>query len=401
MSTKCGCDNSGSTEGEYLVIKATSSEAAACGDPSSTTGSTACAKQEPMFDESLSDFLIPSEASSVPMQVCNAEIYTVGMWIEFVNPVAKLQISAITGNVLTLLNRNANGDEVFENPNIGSVIAKYTRFVVCQAPVNMDAAQRLEDIKDALAVATELCVPNLSPSTSTAIVHPVGRVESDPSNLSVGKCLRRIYGILFNAGRPVLTALGEAVPIDDAMDYRPLIKHKTSNTVRQRKNYSETSGLGSGRQYMLVTTNASERLIGPTYVFRDVRTLVDTSAVSAENPTGWPNFSNNKTHDWDLSNITGILSAVPSPEIDHYFALVKLEIAGNFAGGGTARTMLAQLNDFQACRCSVATDSQGVNFNAITALVKVLKTNHKLELKLSCDGTQRYWYRVGVEALYY
>lgn len=399
MNTKCGCNTDAPSGKEYLMVEASASDPNQCGNPSSANAGTAgCAKQEPMFDQSLSDFLIPSAASSVIMSVCNGKVYTVGMWIQFVDPVAKLKISGIDGNTITLLNRNSNGDEVIANPAIATKIPKLAQFVVCDAPEDLSAEEELAKLETSLSGATQLCVPNLGASSSTAIVHPVGRVESDPENLSVKKCIKRIFGVLFNAGRPFLSALGTPVDINDLTDYRPLVKHKTTNGVYQRKNYSEASGLADDRQYVLAVTNNSEKLLGPAYLTKAVHELIEQKEPILT-PASWPEMTDEHVKNFDISDYAG---AMPPADhnLDHYYVMVNCEIAGN-KDTGDIRVMRLELNDIIAGRCSISGDADAQDFNSITKIVKVMKSDNKLTLKLTAVGTIRFWYRLNIEAILY
>lgn len=400
MTTPCGCQSSPSSDKPYLLVEATSSTIDACGSNPQGQSPGNCDKSEPMFDESLSDFLIPSKDSSVNMSVCNGAIYSVGMWIEFLNPIAKLQITSISGNILTLVNRNINGDEVAENPDIGTQISVGTRFVVGSSSHNISDADRLEQIESALDGATEIEVSNLGASSSTAVVHPIGRVESDPSNLSAKKAIKRIFGILFNAGRPVLNALGTTVPIEDMADYRPLVKHKTSHIVRQARSLSENGGLASNRQYVLSVTNSGEKLL-QTYLSKIARRQLDIIG-DVHSPLSWPVTVGDYETEYDLSSWAD-MQPPDGNVLDHYYVMCSMELAGN-KDAGTARIMRAELNGVTMCRVGIHPDPSLYYFNNSTRLVRIETSGpnaYKLKLKLFIVNDARYWYRLNIDEIRY
>lgn len=351
-----------------------------------------------MYDSVLSEFAIPSEASSVTTMVCNGAIYAVGMWIQFTGPYAKLQISAITGNTLTLLNRNANGETVGGNPAIGTRVYKDTQFVVCAGPSDMSDDETAEQFQKFLDSATQLCMPNLGPSSSTAVMHPVGRLESDPNNLSAKKCLRRIYGILFKAGRPFLSALGVPVDINDMTNFRPLVRHKTNGGVHQRKNYSEASGLANGKQYALAVTNTSEKLL-QTYFTKIAVNSLEEDPNHSNDPDSWEVMTDEYTKTYDISDTPNIMPP-EDHNLDHYYVMVDLEIAGSKTSGSIT-VMRALLNDVPVARCVVSGDADVLNFNSGTKLIKVMKSNNELKLKIISPGSVRRWYRLVVQAVLY
>jgi hypothetical protein len=394
----CNC-NPPSTENEYLLVKATASQASVCGTAlESTTSIESCAKQEPMYDVSLSDFLVPLESSSVNMIVCNPEIYTTGMWLEFLSPVVTLKITAIVNNALTLVNRCDSGDIVSSNPAVGVIVAKGSHFTVVGQPECVSSADFLLKVISSLATATELCLPALVTSSATSVIHPVGRVESDPSNLSAGKCLKKIFGILFNAGRPFLSGLGSSVGHNN-LNYRRLVKHKTSGGVYEKENYSEAAQLESGKQYLLAITNSEEKIFGPTYITKFHRHQLKENTTDKDH-LSWPTFSGSYEEDFDLGDFAGL---TPPAEafLDHYYVMCRLEI-GCSRTGADVETIQAELNGIRVGRCVGATSADYlVTYNAITIPVRVENSNDKLTLRLTTNGTTRYYFRLHVDGIYY
>lgn len=302
MSNKnCGCSSTqsqSSSNGEFLLVKATGTNAGTCGDIDLDSSiNENCAKQDPMFDFSKSDFIVPLPSSITQMEVCNSDIYSIEMWLQFLNPIVTLNISNITGNILTLRNRCPDGSAISSNPNAGAAIARGTKFVVCDAPICNTNADTLEAIQEALASASEVCVPAMEVSSSQAIIHPVGRVESDSLNSSAGKCLKRIYGFLFNGGTPVLSDLELRSPLV-VPSYRRIVKNIFNNEIVELQNYSEYPQASPTHQKALSVMSTGERLIGP------VRFVNATRRVFYENDL------DNDYRNWPLSSNTEISKTI-------------------------------------------------------------------------------------------
>ena len=395
----CNCNKTASPSEEYLMVKASASQAATCGVAlPSTTSVESCAKQEPMYDASLSDFLVPLESSSTNMIVCNSAIYSTGIWLQFLNPVVTLKITNITDNTLTLVNRCENGDIVSSNPAVGVAVAKGARFVVVDQPDCVSNSDFLLKVISALSTATEVCLPSLVSSTTTAIIHPVGRVESDPSNLSAGKCLKKIFGILFKAGRPFLSALGGTIGHNN-LDYRRLVRHKTTGGVYEKDNYSDAPQLEVNKQYLLAITNSEEKLFGPTYITKFTREQLEENTTDKDH-LSWPTFSGSYDKDYDMGDYAGL---TPPAEafLDHYYVMCRLEIACSRTGDDVV-TMQAELNGIRVGRCVGATSADYlVGYNAVTIPVRVNNSDDKLTLRLTTTGTTRYYFRLHVDGIYY
>jgi len=404
IDPNCGCGTSPTPTDEYLLVKATSKNPNQCGDPTSVTAANAnCAKKEPMYDVTLNDFLIPSESGVVIMTVCNASIYSVGSWLEFLNPVTKLKITSINGNIITLVNKYDDGTIVTTNPAAGQVITKSTAFVVSTAPVGKTTAETLVELNAALETAQELCVPALLSCSTSAEIQPVGRVITDPSNLSVKKCLRRIYGIIFKAGRPVLTALGATVNPNDA-NFRKLVKHNTTNEVRIQKNYNEDSSLVANNRYALIITNSSERTKGPIYFTKIFDQFIEeTKSESGIAPaTAWPSFTTNLVKSFDLSSYTDIAAINADTDLDHYYVIVKLDVG--VSGTSAYVPVFAELENGygEVKRASVVTDTNSyVDFVSSTVTIKVKKSDNTIKLRLKYAGTVKYYYRIMLDGAYY
>jgi hypothetical protein len=149
------------------MVEATASDASSCGV--SATGTEGCAKQEPMYDICLSSFLVPLSNSFTSIEVCSPNIYYIGMWLQFLTPNVTLQISNISGKIISLINRCENGDLIYGNPEAGQVVLRNTPFVVVDKPRCKSDEDDIAALENALSNASELCVPSLKTSSSTCL----------------------------------------------------------------------------------------------------------------------------------------------------------------------------------------------------------------------------------------
>jgi hypothetical protein len=399
----CGCGSSPTPSDEYLLVKATGKNPNQCGDPASDAAAASCAKKEQMYDIALSDFLIPSESGTVLMTVCNASVYSVGSWLEFLNPIAKLKITSISGNIITLVNRCSGGGIVASNPPQGQVISKGTRFIVASAPECKDPSETYDDIIDALEKAKEICVPALVSSSTTATIQPVGRVVEDPDNISACKGIRRIFGILFKAGKPFLTALGGSVNAND-LNYRPLVKHVTSNEVRVQKGYHESSGVLAGTRYVLGITNSTQKIVGPFYLnkfFDQFIEQIPTSAADVEKPNSWAQFTNQFTKEFTISSYPEIIAINNDASFDHYYINLKIDVGVN-SGDFIPTYIEIESAGGLIKKCGLVADSTAYNvYNSMYTTVKILKSDNKFKFRMVKNGTTRYFYRLQIDGAYY
>lgn len=393
----CNCGPEASKE--YLMVKVTPSEASTCGTGEVSTTKD-CAKQEDMFDKSLSSFTIPVTIGSTNMEVCNAGIYTVDMWLQFLDPVATLKISAITGKILTLINRCDSGDAISFNPDAGTAIDKGTKFIVCDSPPCYSEEERAADIENSLKTMTGLCMPDLQECSETAIIQPVGRISSDPEDLSVKKCIKRIFGILFKAGSPYLSSLRTADPVDVG-NYNRLVRHKGTDEVRKQLNYCDSDGLNVQKQYLLSITNGDEAVRGPCYLTKLVQELVEVNTESFT-AAAWPTFTEDFEKDFDLSDITGL--NVPGNDdsfLDHYYVMARLEFE-TYTDVDTNRYTTAKLNGLRVGRCLSRVERPGPM--SVSVPIKILKSDHKLTLKFVCESysdINRFYYNLNIDGIYF
>jgi len=390
----CGCnENKGSDSREYLMVKATASEASTCGVGSGSSSTAACPKQEPMYDASMSDFLLPDTNGNTSMEVCNASVYAIGMWLQFANPVASLQIVNITGNILSLVNRCTNGEIIDDNPAIGTVIHRGALFVVGTEPQCNTDAEDAERINSALGTLDQLCMTNMVTSSETAVIRPIGKIESDPADLGVKKCIKAIFGILFKAGTPVLTAL-KLIDNADYLNYRRLVKHKTTNEVGQLKNYSETPGLTDESNALMI--NKNKEVLIPAYFMYIYKSVIKERA-NPSDPNVWPSSGDySETFSLNYAPINQLIS-----DRDHYYAIVRLEV-GLYDDSGL-HSLLASLNAVVVGSVMVdgTGDASGVGKNSITTYVKILKSNHQLILSMNLSVAMRNYFKISLEGILY
>lgn len=394
MSNQCsGCDDPSPDDREYLLVKASGANAGVCGTPVASAGAT-CIKKDSTYDVSLSDFLIPDGSSTINIQVCNGKLYAVNSWIEFTNPSAILKITAISGNILTLKNQCPDGSELEENPPISTVIAKNTPFVVCgKPPCEIDYESKLAE---ALADVQEICVPSLGATSMTAIVHPVGAVQSDPSNLSVGKCIRRIFGVLFKAGRPFLSAMGAPIDLNDLSGYRRLVRKNDTGGVYTAKNFWEYVGIVAKERYALSIDSTRERVTGPIFLAQMWHMVVEENTAN-DNPSTWPSFSNSLEKDYDLGGYDKIQAIDNTRE--YYYVLVRLEVGAQKTG--STEIVQAYLNGKQCGRVFAGSGAMYLTqFNMSTTPIRVNKSDDKLTVKFLANGTVKLYYKVHIEAIY-
>lgn len=396
----CGCDNGGSQEGDFLMVKATASEASSCGLSGGSNSTASCDKQEPMYDICLSDFLLPSKDGQTSMEVCNASIYTISMWLQFTYPVVTLQIVNITGNILTLVNRCPNGEIVDENPTIGTVVSRGTSFVVAPEPQCFTDEEDAERINSALEGATQICAPNLATCSETAIIRPVGKIESDPSDLSVKKCIKAIYGFLMKAGTPVFTALRLEAPID--LNYRRLAKHKTLNEVVHLKNYSETPGLTDDSYALMI--NKNREVLVPNYFSHLFTHTIAENTTAYTTPSSWPALGSGGSHEvnYNISAAVGGLGWLPSDR-NHIIVMVRFDLT-TFVDGEGSRAINIILNNINAGRVMNVGNGGGENINgmSVSVPIKLSKGDYNLNMKLNATGnTQRYHFRLTIDGVFY
>lgn len=400
MDNQCGCVQQSSDDKDFLLVKATASEASTCG-VSSQDSTSGCAKQEQMYDVSLNDFVMPLAQSSTTMLVCNGKIYAVNMWLQFLAPVCKLKITNIVNNTLTLVNRCDNGKTIAENPDAAVAINKGAKFIVCDDPPCTSNDELLEQFQNALSEATELCVPSLKTTSATATVYPVGRTESDPSDLGAKKCIRKIFGFFFKAGRPYFSALGGAINADASGNYRPLVKHKVNNGIYQRLNYSETPGLNSNFQYALAVTKTNERILGPLYMTFIKHVLLRENTASLIF-TDWPEFTDEDTKEFTITDYPE-LAVHSEASLDHYYVMARIDWCV-YNPSNTPLILEISMNELKVGRVFARKDDDIVSqFVSISVPIKVMKSDHKLTVlfKTATPATVKHYYKLTIDGIHF
>lgn len=388
-NNNCGCSStqSQSSNGEFLLVKATGKNSSTCGDIDDLDSANSdCVKQEPMFDFSKSDLIIPLFSSSTQMEVCNSDIYSISMWVQFLNPVTTMMISNITGNILTLSNRCSNGQVITTNPAVGTAITRGTRFVVCDAPICETDQEQLEITKESIRSMTELCLPLLEETSSTSTVHPLGRVESDSNNSFAGKCVKRIKEFYFKNGIPFFTTLNN-IPISDNPKFKKLARNPITNEIAQLKDYSEHSGTDSLSHSTLSILSTGEKVVGPVHFSRQVSVDLFTNT-SSDDFNAWPiSVATEIEKSIDLSD-QSVYDSVRNLS-DHVWMTFRLDISprcGNFnrvsiiANGIRVAKHFSTGDDISTC---------SYVFN-----MKIKDNNKNIELKFNGIENFRLYYRL-------
>lgn len=404
MKKGCGCGSpapSSKTDDEYLLVKAIGNSPSVCGDPTEDDNddSTQCAKSEPEYDSSMSDFVVPSVGGTVSVQVCNAEVYSVNQWIQFSGSLLIVQIVSIVGNTLQVRNACPSGEEIVTNPEAGLLVPRNTRFFTVGAPECISEEERMNQILEALSGAEEICTPDLLESGNQAVVQPVGLVQSDPGNTGFQRCIRRIFGFLMDAGSPFFTQIKNIAESDVSL-YRRLGINKSTREVREFPNYGDYAGLTAGSQYMMgVKQNGAEYLIGPSYGFKPMFVTIyenpsdPLSNVTTVTPAAA--IMINRDFNLNVPEISGIRS-----NQDHVWALVHLDL--NILYPPDQARLVKKFavylnNDFATLAQWIRTSEQsGPGGTQICIPVKINKSDWKLNLKVEQSFVEATGYQLRV-----
>lgn len=397
MSNSCGCE-SNSSDDEYLMVKATPRSANSCG--SSTSEETSCRKTEDMFDTILSEFLVPDVTEETSITVCNGAIYSVGMWIEFVDNDLRLEITAINNNIITVRNQCPNGDAVLTNPSPGTRISKDSVFVVIDSPQCLSLANKKDIVIDALNDMGYIPGQSIYNAPNDATVVPVGRINSASDSSLIGK-IRKVFGFFLKAGRPYFTALGSPIDPDDVgPNYRRLVQKTSNGAIHLAKSFAEHDDVTSTQQFFVAYSKNKERLRGPAFVARPFNNTLDQNS-SSDNPTAWPEINGTETYSWDLDSIAKVDNAVPGSGIlDHYFVVATLEVAAYKSSSSISEKCYAQFNGSPAGRFSVG-NNNGIHYSHMMCFVKVMKSDHQLQLKIVTPSNMNVYYRVLIDGIFF
>lgn len=404
--SNCGCNNSNSgDDGEYLMIKASAKSASTCGGSTAVSDTNSCAKQEPEFDYALNGFIIPLAGNQASIGVCNGSVYSVGQWIQFISPLSFFKITSNVGNVLTLVNQCPDGNVVAENPLAGQAIAQGSAFYVVPHPPCKSLEQRVEEVNSALAEAEQICVPALAESSETAWVQPVGRIEADPGDTSFRKCIRRIRGIIFKAGKPFLTLLKDNINFDTIGGYKRVGIDPVTKEVVQLPDYGDADGLESDEQYGVAVRTSGDKVVGPVAFFSPVDLLVVENGVPL-NTASWTSFTTSLTvnNSLNIAGITGVRKYK-----DHYHALVHISMTMDESLPGAGGTVYkVELNSELIAYHTQYAPSTGNGRRRWLNMVipiKVMVNTNNLELVVThtdggVGGSVKVYYRIGVKGIY-
>lgn len=343
MENDCGCKRSKSSssgEDNYLMVKATSLTSNQCGNPSDPSSNTAdCAKQEPEFDSIQSSFLVPAFNNTTNIRVCNANVYSIGQWLMFINPHVVLRITNINGNDISLINACPNNVQIAENPNAGTTVNEGTRFYSVNRPPCLTDQDLANQTFIAIQNAERIRMDGLIVSTSTATIQPVGVVQSDPGDAGWTKSLYRIFGISFQGGTPLLTSLKNPVDEANQSSHYRLGINKTSKEVVPLANYSDSTGVSANGQHAVSVKSGGEKVVGPVYF-----PVIFQNPITLRNDTDEINITPNYNQSFTLSD-PQITNTVRNQ--DHYYAWVRASLY--FVGQGSNRIPINFfLNGFKA-----------------------------------------------------
>lgn len=404
----CGCNQPPSEDADYLMVKATASQANACGNPSTAaTPLSTCPNQDPTFDSLLSDFVLPAHGLAVGVSVCNNTIYAVGQYLQFVDSNVIVSIAALDagGKIMTIRNACNNGNEI-GNPS-GVIINSGAKFYAVQSPPCLSSEEQNTLVADALNSSTELCVPSLGETTDTSVVQIVGRRESDSEDSSAKKCIRRVKAFLFKLGAPFLPSITQATESDNAATYSRLGIRRTGGEKGQVVQLKEipdyafgttADKLRAGFKYIFAGNSAQvQKPVGPAFVyspFDPVKLFEEKGTISSSGT--YTNLASGGTYTKSFSlNIPEITTNLKNKDLqDHYYLNLHLIVAVQAGSAGAARYMSFKINDVLVT--SVWGNNAGMySGHALTIPVKILNTDTSFELKIQATGAgQAFYYKV-------
>lgn len=395
MSEECGCSKTVKPK-DYLMVEATASEASTCEPTVGGASTQNCPNQDPTYDYILSSFLVPIAESYTTIEVCNPNIYSVGEWLQFVVQGVTLKIVSKTGNFLTLANQCDDGSEVEENPDPGLAIPQNSVFIVVGQPPCIPIEDQKQKILDALATAEEICVPDLIESTETAEIQPIGRVNLDAGDIGFGKCLQRIFGIVFKSGTPFLTAVIDVLEAN-IMQTQRLVIHSTTGEVRPAPNYGDYLGVDAGKQYALSVKKGAETPVGPCYFPCFYYNLLEERG--GDVVSAWPNLiSGAYTKDYSMD--LAALNAFKKNQ-DHFYVMCRVTFGYVFGGGAYAVAKLL-LNGLEVSRLVTYNDDDDhAPINIVSVPIKVMNSDKKITLSVTGPSSNaKIYYKFEIDGIY-
>lgn len=382
------CNKPPATSKEYLMVQATGVEADPCGYLREQVSPTsACPKQEPTYDFILSGFVVPLVGSTINVNVCNVNVYSLLSYVYFPGFNLWMQIvaSSTENKTLSLKNACVDGVNAVEgNPDPGQAIPINSTFVVCDAPRCDSVEEDRAELESALSNSTELCVPQFGETSNTAIVQLVGRTEADPGDSGFKKCLKRVAALFFQNGairQPNIETVSEA----SYSAYRKAGIEKTTKQMRMLPNIGEFAGVVAGKKYIMGGTTATEKPVGPALIFSPI-TKAYAEVGTITNDGTYTNLANGNTFSNDYSvNIPEITGLLNRDLQDHYYLELKLIVGMQAASGASHRFLKVKLNN-EIIGVLSGTANGIHTFQTYIVPIKIMQVDTTFNLKLEADG---------------
>lgn len=399
MSKKCKPCDQEPVDKSYMMVEVTASSANACGDPTEeSTPQDDCPLQEPTYDVTLSSFVVPIDGDDITIQVCNNTIYTVDEFVEFLGYGGlRLRITSINpdGTSMTLQNGCSNGAAIYNNPEAGEGIATGAKFIVVDTPACRTGSEATSLVQQGLAEAEEICVPLLAePLSDTVVYHITGRTESDPSDTSIQKCIKRVKNFFFSLGAPRtpdIQTLGEV----DNFSFREVACDKSSGQMKVRKLIGENTGVLAGSKYMRAGTTTSEKVIGPAFVYSPFVKLFEESGTLTNIGT-YTAIADLATYSEDYSvNIAEITGLLNKDLQDHFYLYLHIIVAVDATSHASTRFLQVKINDELVMVLNGRTGTGFDTCGSITIPVKIMNVDSTFNFKLTATGdNMAYYYKI-------
>lgn len=393
--------NPAGDSGDYLIVKATASEADPCGNPQESVSSTsACAKQEPEYDIALTGFVLPTVNNITSIDVCNNKIYSINQYIQFINQGVTMLIAGIGTNGRTITMRNAcsNGATI-ENPDAGLAIQANAPFITVGSPPCLTDDQENQAFQAAIASATQLCTTSMIEAPEEDTVQIVGRREAS-SEVGFTKCIRRAFGFLFRQGSMLLPNIRQ-IDESDAPDYNNLVIDRSSGQTRKGRQIRDyafgSGGLKAGFKYIFAGNQSTTKPVGPAFVFSPFIKVFEERG-TFDNPDTYISINSEYSKDYSV-NIPEITGLINKDLQDHYYLLIHIIGAGR-ANSGTSRKYLQfKINDDFVM--GVQGPASGFGSSAsITIPVKILNSATNFNLKITPSGNSFFYYKIRAVGAY-
>lgn len=168
-------------------------------NPASSLQSSDCTRLDNTYDMALQAAVIPTVGSQMQINVCNASIYTVGSWIEFVDGYGVgsiFQIVAINtiNQYITVRNSCEDGITAIDgNASPGASIQAGSRFIVRGKTSCKTTEDQVADLEALFPSLEEICLDSLSAREVTEEIKILGALTSSDCDGGAGSpqpCLR-------------------------------------------------------------------------------------------------------------------------------------------------------------------------------------------------------------------